>query len=103
MTGALVFNFSIAPLGIPSSTGCNLFTGFSLIILPKVFASNFNPNFLAAYNNPPVRSPASLKLARLESKSSSLLIVTSLPANGPLSYLNCLGPLSVLVAGFQTF
>ena len=62
-------------------------------------ASNFKPNFLAAYNSPPVRSPNSLKTARLESNNSSLPTVTSFPWNSPESYLNLLVSLTVLVAG----
>ena len=37
-------------------------------------------------------APASLNIAKLESNNSSLVTLTSLPAKGPLSYLNLLGP-----------
>ena len=92
-------NASCAPFCTPSSRGLSLFTGFNFIIAPISFASNFNPNFLAAYNNPPVKSPASLKIARLVSNNSSLDIFTSLPAKGPESYLNLFSVLSNFLAG----
>ena len=75
----ILSNFSVTPFGIPSSIGLNLFTGFNLIIAPSSLQSNFNPNFLAAYSKPPVKSSASLNIAKLESNNSSLLITTSFP------------------------
>ena len=69
-------------------------------MLPISCADNFKPNLFAAPIRPPVMFPKSSKVARLVSKSSSLLMVASLPANlDPLSYVNLLGPLSILEVG----